>query len=509
MRLIYIFLLLLLIGTSCKNLDTTNENNPDLEGVLSSGGDLDAVLRSAYLSWWRAVHSPQPALSLGLAADNYSMSWDNFGAQRMGMEPRVAYNNRSSEESGYKSIVDIPWQGCLTAVAGANDVLRALDNGVSIDAGGIQDQNIRAAAYLVRGLSWGYLGLLFDQAFMVNETTNLQEPLAFHPYQELISGAVAELEKAIVLADSLETNFIHNYFNGLSLNAEQFKELGHSYTARFLTQWPRTETENAAVDWQAVLEHTEKGLSYHFAPEADGNFWQSYQQYTLEETGLEPFWARVDQRIIAAMDSNQPSRYPEVNALGEAPLANPMASSGDQRLETDFVFLQMQSFSADRGEWHYSHYKHNRNNTEPAYMGNGIAEGPMPVFTLTDNALLKIEALLQLGRVTEALDLLNAGTRSTRGNLPPVSQGEGAKGIEDAIRYERTIELFNTAPMGLWLDRRRWTNREVFDAMTPLGGLQIGTPAQLPVPADELRIQGLDPYNFGGAQDPEGVTPIF
>jgi len=63
--------------------------------------------------------------------------------------------------------------------------------------------------------------------------------------------------------------------------------------------------------------------------------------------------------------------------------------------------------------------------------------------------------------------------------------------------------------MGLWLDRRRWTNREAFDAMTPLGGLQISTPAQLPVPADELRIQGLDPYNFGGAQDPEGVTPIF
>ncbi|NBC08261.1 MAG: hypothetical protein GVY26_13790, partial [Bacteroidetes bacterium] len=54
-----------------------------------------------------------------------------------------------------------------------------------------------------------------------------------------------------------------------------------------------------------------------------------------------------------------------------------------------------------------------------------------------------------------------------------------------------------------------WAAREDTTALTPLGGLQLGTPAQLPVPASELLVNQMPVYSFGGEKDPEGVMPFF
>jgi hypothetical protein len=75
--------------------------------------------------------------------------------------------------------------------------------------------------------------------------------------------------------------------------------------------------------------------------------------------------------------------------------------------------------------------------------------------------------------------------------------------------YERAIELLSTAPMSLWFDRRRMGERVEYTNLDALGGLQVGTPAQLPVPARELDIRQAEVYSFGGADDPQGIVPIF
>ena len=500
---------LLLLVHACKDLETVNNNNPNRNDVLSSGSDLSAVLNGGYVAWWQAVHGDHPVIGLLVTADACGMSWADFGAQRMGEEPRAPYNNRSSEESDYKELVENPWQGCLTAVSSANDILFALDNGVTIDNDGPADQSIRAAAHFLRGVSWGYLGLIFDKALIVDENTDLTGKLPFYPYPEVIETAVEELEKAIDLSGQAGENFILTAFNGLTLGSDQFIRLAHSYAARFLTQWPRTAPENDQVDWPSVLIHSLEGLSEDFAPMADGNLWTSYHKYVFAETGQGNFWARVDQRLIAALDPRQPARYPEVFAKGEAPLENPKASSDDKRLETDFLFLPDNNFPIDRGEWHFSHYKHNRNKSDPSFAGNGSSAGPMPVFLAADNALLQAEALLNLGRKTDAVSSINAGTRSTRGGLLPLQSDASFAEVKQAIYYERAIELMNTGPMGMWFDRRRSGPRLNYLEVDALGGLQAGTPAHLPVPAGELRIQELEPYNFGGPEDPEGIKPVY
>jgi hypothetical protein len=499
---------LLIFG--CKDLNAPDKVNPDRATVLAAGSDLLAVLSGGYVSWWQGVHGDHPAIALGVAADAYTMSWSNFGAFRLGEEPRKFYNNRATEEEDYRRLAEAPWFGCLSAASSANDVFHALAQGVSIDNGGQQDQSIRAAAHLLRGLSWGYLGLIFDQAILADENADLQQPLSFQPYPEVVEAAVAELERAISLAQGIGSDFLHTYFNGVRLTLEQFTQLCHAYAARFLAQWPRTAAENEQVKWNRVLEHAERGLRFNFAPLADGANWQSYHKYVFAETGQGPFWVRLDQRLVAAFDPRQPARYPETARKGEPPLTNTRANSNDQRLESDFIYLPQNNFPIDRGEYFFSHYKHNRNRSDPSFAGDGASAGPMPAFLAADVDLLRAEALFRLHRDAEAITAINTGTRTTRGRLPSLSAGSASREeILKAIFYERYLELLGAGPMGQWFDRRRVGPRIDNQALDTLGGLQTGTPAQLPVPAGELRVQGLEPYNFGGPLDPEGIKPFF
>lgn len=508
-RYTLIFSLAFFAAVGCKDIDTLNLNDPGRNGLLATGSDLFKVLDAGYASWWQGVHGPAPAIALSVAADALTLGREEFGALRMSAEPRKAYNNRIAEAEEYKQIAEGPWYGCLSAAASANDVMAAMKEGISIDKGGPQDESALAAAHFLRGVSWGYLGLLFDRGLMVDEDDAPNEKASFSDYRTMIGAAVGELEEAITIAEALGPDFIHTSFHGLALDAGQFSQLCHSYAARFLAQWPRTMEENEDVDWAAVQAHAEQGLQWDFAPMADGGLWQSYQQYAFAETGGDPFWARVDQRLVAALDRNQPTRYPEVEALGEDPLPNPTAQSNDQRLASDFVFIPFNSFPAEAGEWHFSHYKHNRNQTAPDFAGDGHSAGPMPAFLAADNELLKAEAMLRQEDNAGAIAVLNAGARVTRGGLPPFSAGTSEQALEQALLYERAIELLNAAPMGAWFDRRRLAPRLEYTELDALGGLQYGTPAQLPVPARELEVHGEEPYNFGGALDPYGVEAVY
>ncbi len=497
---------ILLSTVACEDLDTVNLNNPDRQRVLASGTDLLAVMNGGYVSYWQGIHQSHPAIALGVTSDAFGVSWGNFAGRRMGEEPRRAYNNRSSEAADYKQFIEDPWFGALSAVSTANDILLALQGGTTIDNGGDQDLMVEASALFLRGVSTGYIALLFDQGFRVLETDDVSQQLDFVPYTSMVQPAIDDLNQAISIASSAGAGFSHQFFNGIAMDKDQFIQLAHSYAARFLASWPRTEAEAAGIDWAAVKSHAEQGLDWNFAPIADGNFWFGYYRYAYADTGNGPFWARLDQRLVAALDPSQPTRYPEVIAQGEAPLANPEATSADSRLVDDYVFVATNNFATDRGEWHFSHYKHNRNLSEPSFAGDGNSAGPMPAFRAADNELLLAEATLNIDGPDAAAAIVDAGTRVTRGNLAPIGAGASFDEVNRAIRYERAIELNNTGPFSMWLDRRRWGPRQNFDMVDDLGGLQVGTPAHLPVPADELGVREEEPYNFGGAGDPEGIV---
>ena len=508
MKIKFIAFLSLYVAVACQDLDTLSGITTSEKNVITTGSDLVSALQNGYVFWWNANHSEFPAVGLGVAGDAYGLGREFFGATQMGIEPRTAFQNSVGAATELRQLVEVPWYNNLAAVTTANDVLSALDNNISIDQNGAQDQSVRAAAHLLRGLSWGYLGLLYYEGMLVNEKEDLNNVILLVPYSDMTQAAVTELEQAIELATAVGDDFVHGYFNGLRLNKSEFLELCHAYAARFLSQTPRTTAENQAVPWEVVFFHASQGLSFDFAPIANGSDWKSYHQYVFAETGQGPFWARVDQRLVAALDPTQPARYPETSRLGEPALTTKKAQSQDARLALDFLFEERNNFEIKNGEWHFSHYKHHRNINQPEFAGNGNNEGKMPVFMAADNALILAEAALRLGQLGEAIRLVNESTRTTRGNLPKLAANATVAQVEQAIFYERAIELLGSAPMSLWFDRRRLAAREPYLMLSPLGGLQLGTPAQLPVPARELLTRDLESYTFGGENDPEGIVPI-
>jgi hypothetical protein len=134
--------------------------------------------------------------------------------------------------------------------------------------------------------------------------------------------------------------------------------------------------------------------------------------------------------------------------------------------------------AVERGYYHFSCYRFKRRDT---YLSTWTE--PAPVFYKAENDLLKAEALMHQSNFTDAAQIINEGTRVTRGGLAPV-EAIAAK-VEAAIFYERNVELFNS---GLGIE---------FCTMRKADKLQPGTPLHFPIPGQQLEVNLMEPYSFG------------
>jgi hypothetical protein len=160
----------------------------------------------------------------------------------------------------------------------------------------------------------------------------------------------------------------------------------------------------------------------------------------------------------------------------------------DSRLETDFQYLASNDFLPARGYYHYSCYRFSR--YDDIYVA---IVGPKATVMKEENDLLKAEARAYTGDLAGAADIINAGTRVTRGNLPPVAAN--LADIIDAIHHERHVELYTTGGGLQYFEMRK------------LNLLQKGTPLHLPVPGQILQLFGLNQfYTFGTTANADGAN---
>jgi hypothetical protein len=136
--------------------------------------------------------------------------------------------------------------------------------------------------------------------------------------------------------------------------------------------------------------------------------------------------------------------------------------------------------------------------------------------TVTEMDLIRAEALIRLGRATDALPLINK-TRVANGELPAVTidgppdelgcvprkympgPSQGTCGsLWDALRYEKRIEMAGVDPSVAYFDARGWQT------------LIQNTYVQFPIPGRELETAQRPFYTYGGglassapAPDPE------
>lgn len=461
---------LFVILGSCTTFETDlyveNLENPDDKILASDPIALEATAASLYRGWYMAVTDYSgPGMALSTMADASSCSWGNAGMRDLSSEPRVALNNTSSYGN---NVTRSFFNSLYSVLSDANTIALAVSEGTEF----AEPDLVLSMAKFSQALTIGYNALFFDKTWLSDETGVVGEEAA--DYKTAMDFALGKLDQAIAIANSKDFSVPETWTTN-PMSSSEFAKLMSAYGARMLVMNARNSSDKASIDWNKVTNYANNAIDADFNIYHDDVNW-----YDLVKTYLVyPGWARVDLRIINLMDPSYPDYWPANTTI------LPEANSADARLATDFQYLDGQNFRPERGEYHYSSYRYSK-------WDEYISEWTVPTveFSKTEIDMYLAEAKLNTGALADAAAIINAGSRTLRGNLPPVAAD--ATAIADAIHYERMVEMLLDAP-GLTFFEMRKENL-----------LQQGTLLHFPVPGSALESIPADYYTYGGNEGEAG-----
>jgi hypothetical protein len=477
-KILFIAVLVSSMGMySCADLDVENLNAPDSHDVIESPDDYLGVITGAFRLVNNRIHAYSgPMMAMMTMADHSTCSWGNAAMKDLSSEPRVGFNNTVVYSYNYVNLSF--WNTLNSTLSQINDVMIEIENGAVVVDAETTDM-AKTWGYFMQGVIHGYLGLVLQKAFIVDETTDLQT-LEFSDYPAMISAAVGYLDKAILACAANTFTLPSDFIQGTAvIDNVYLGKIANFFAAKFLTQGSRNATENAAVDWGKVKTYATNGLDEDF--ELDISSGWGHQLMGYAQT---PGWIRVDNRVINMMDPNYPSRW-NVNGTPPDPQT---ATSADARLESDFKWYSTVPHRPERGYYHFSYYGYWR---FPDF--DVLWEGILPVWPKAECDLMLAEAEARTGGTAAAIAIINAGERVTRGGLDPLDDGATQQDVLDAIFYERDVELatHNSGLHYFDMRRRNW--------------LQPGTICHFPVPGKELETLGEEYYSIGSGKGVVGV----
>ena len=427
---------------------------------------IEATAFKIYQNWYQAANSYRgPGLSLAVMSDQMTCSWGNSGMRDTSSEPRIAFDNNSTYGSSY--ITENFFNSMYSVLADSNGLVAGILGGSNFS----DNDKVEALARFGQAASLGSLAQVFNKVYVSDETGTLNEGLAY-TYAQAMDLAIQKIDLAIIAADRGDFTLSEGQINGSTYSSAEFSKYLNSYAARLLATSARNASERAALDWNKILGYANNGLDFDVTVLGDGysswySEWPIYMIY--------PGWARVDLRTINMMDPSYPDYWPA------SAVSLPPASSVDARLASDYDYKSSQDFIANRGTYHYSSYRYKRYDS---YTNTGW-QAYHPEFLAAENDLYKAEALMRTGNVSGAAAVINAGTRTSRGNLANVAPVQAD--VAYAIHYERIVELGQT---GLGL---------AFFEMRGLNLLQSGTLLHFPIPGAALDANSEAGYTFGGS----------
>ncbi len=511
----------LLVCAACsQDLNVTNPNNPDVARAVANPSDVQNLASSAIHSWYLGATQVDPWVMLNVTGDLMTMNYGNFGARFNNLQPRIAYNNNTS--SGDAEVAYDPWNSQYGALGQANDVLRAVNNGVVLPGGTAKYQ---ALAQFAQAGALMELALVYNQAFPVDETTGVP---AFAPYTNMATFAQGKIDALIAATASQSYTYTTSEFPvsvvppggsysvgnpiGAGASSGVLNALANTWGAQLLAYMPRTAAEAGTANWAAVLAYAKKGIGagstgagtpFDFSVIGDyNNWWSDFVSYFDL-----PSWMMIDLKLVSQMAPNVPSQY---TGLPTSPLSAYYAvwapqAPMDGRLgidttnvngwvagvddNKDFQYAGQVQGSAARGIYMQSPYYHTRY-INYSYQSDNPQIGPAPMVLAAENDLLQAEALVRTGgSLATAAQLVN-NTRVGKGGLTPLTASTSTASFLQAITYELEVECVGTDGYG-------------FFALRGMDQLQAGTVRHLPVPAQELQTDNLPVYTFGGVGLPD------
>jgi hypothetical protein len=505
---------------ACANLDVVNPNAADTGRVLSTPGDVESLISGAFNTWFQGnYYYYGPGLFMSNQSFQHAAPWANAGMYDYGKIPRAGIVNDASD-SNY-DYWTYPWYHMYRAIAAVASGLQSLDNPDVASALPASDVlRDQAFGYFILGMGHSSLAILYDQAFIIDETTDVSQPQTASPYTDVMSAAMGYFDKALQLCSQGSFTIPVSWAETDGLTNTYLAQIIHSEKARYMAAIARTPAERKALDWTAIMQNIDQGITETYAPFMDGanNNWlqgtlwlanwggwgeSPYWMYGMaDQSGNYQRW--LDQPVANKLPNpadgdivivTPDQRFPQGTTIAEQqdnPGTNLMAMSED---DAHGVWAH-----PERGQWRWSWY---HNDEYDAYEGSFM--GNIPEIPMSEMNLLKAEGLYYKGDMAGAAALINitrtaAGLNATDASgtntscVPKVPNGDGTSAshcgnLWEMLKWEKRIE---DAFLGLYgvpwyFDSRGW------------GDLWAGTQLEFPVPCKELQtLQILPCYTFGG-----------
>lgn len=474
-KIIYLLISLLVVFafSACEDLEVENVNQPTFDET-NVPSQVNGVVGGLFNRWYMTATAYNgPGLAFWTTADAGTCSWGNVGMRDLSSEPRVTFNNTPS----YPNVVltENYYKGIYGALSSANDALLAIRNRGTQEID--EMERAQAVAYLMQGITLGSIGLMYDKGFVITDYTDLTGTITPVAYDEVIDSAVACLDRAIAICESSTFTIPQAWLpTTITYTQDHIGKLANTMAARFLTYKSRNAAQNTANNWTRILGYAQDGIDFDFSPVMNDVSWYDLLKTYSVYTG----WGRIDMRVINMMDPTMHPWFPASGSIAALP-NNGIATSADARLASDFGYLSLQAFSAERGIYHFSTYRYTRLDT---YLATWTE--PLAYVRKAENDMILAEALVRTSNVAGAAAILNnaANSRKVRGGLADVAAVEAD--VLAAIYYEKTIECMLTGENVEFYDMRR---RDM---------LQAGTFLHLPIPGQQLEILLIEYYTFGG-----------
>ena len=525
--------LALALGFTGCDLQVDNPNAPDRARALAGPDDVETLIASSFLKVWEIGHYWNNAnFAFGHMSSRHTATWGNMGMNDLGREPREPLPNSPTYRWAY--VFEANWGDAYGGISAASDGIRAVEAGLEIGPGG--ERNARATAFAAasQAILSCLLSLWYDQAFIVDHTTDLGGELETVDYNAMFSYAMGQLDAAESAARSGSFTLEESWINGNAWSNTELADYIVSWKARCAANLPRSDSEAAGANWSQIISNAQNGIrdvvvigedSSSDSPWFDGlkslmqenNTWHRMHMDWVgmaDQSGEYQDWLSfpTEQRTARQMTFGDDQRFPPVNENGalSEPVSPSVASTGPRSRYNSTII-----FRPERGTYRQSHYgdaRYDHYTLSCSFCFNGDMEH----MTSQEMDHYIAEAHYRMGNFAGAAEIVNK-TRMEAG-LPPApsnptdavpSNGAGectprkrydtqgrCGNLRDAMWYEHFENVFN-----------------VFGGLEFFHGrrndlLPAGTGLHLPIPAADLEVLQRDIYTFGGGGAASAPSPI-
>jgi hypothetical protein len=461
------------LGACSLDLVIINPNDPSQVQVKGTPADLDNFLGSLYRRWHSGLYGTTGnvwGMMNIMSFENYSTLANNCQNRSYPVPSAAPADNQLGNAcQGEQALI---YNRHSETGRGAADVLRRMNEGLSFGSPG-QDARNRAFAEFIRGISLGYLAIVYDSSAMTKPDDPLSpagtaEPGELSKYPAVAEEALLALQNAVDAASDpvasgpggfpLPSNWMFTA-QPASVTAAEFIKIVWSYRARIrasVVRYPDAaacaagganntcaeEITAADVDWAAVAADAENGISGDLRittstvtgpANAWVNQWLTYTTWhqmtpfiagMADTTGSYAAWLGLplDQRGVGSVFFMQTpdQRWPKGSTRGEQRDDLDFSECAGANQVCKRFFVNRSSSDPVVNQWGVSQYDFTRFISWKTSGNSGTGQnGPMVFMTKAEMDLLQAEALFRQGNFAGVLPLVNrTRTACGPGNVP-------------------------------------------------------------------------------------------